>query len=514
MGNQLKKLGIGFGDEAFEFDKWIKENGFQSIKQVLIKHNLTTLENLISVDHATFDSLLMSENKISQSRMLKVSLIAAIQKLKNCARTQQVVERINNDVYSTDSITYRLHKLYNDNIVEVEKMYNFQDFHSPALSRADIIAKPMVLLVGSYSTGKTSLIQYLIGRDFPGMRIGPEPTTDAFYAIMHGEEEKLIHGWPLTIDTDKPFQTLGKLGAGFLDKFYCSEVPATLLKSVTFIDGPGIISGAKRRLGRNYDYAKVMEWFAYRSDRILIVINAHRVEMSDEFKASLEMIRSDGLAHKIQIVLNKADILSNQQLLRVYGAVMWGLSKVFKKAVTFKVYIGSFWDQQYWNKHSSEVFDDATIDLIDDIRGLPRIAARRKLVEVQDRIRKLKVHSCIIDYLRKENKRKGKANLFNNMKSKFIQLASDENLDVHDFPNPNKFQVLVSKHDVSKYLRFTKGWRTKLDNVSRVEIPRLMKEIPVLRTELMVYGYIREMEVVLKMNIPMDIWIEITVFCE
>ena len=53
-----------------------------------------------------------------------------------------------------------------------------------------------------------------------------------------------------------------------------------------------------------------------------------------------------------------------------------------------------------------------------------------------------------------------------------------------------------------------------MDNVSRIEIPKLMKEIPVLRTELMVCGYIRKMETELKLNIPMDIWIEITVFCE
>ena len=41
-------------------------------------------------------------------------------------------------------------------------------------------AKPQVLLVGQYSVGKTSFIRYLLGQDFPGQRIGPEPTTDRF----------------------------------------------------------------------------------------------------------------------------------------------------------------------------------------------------------------------------------------------------------------------------------------------------------------------------------------------
>ena len=41
-------------------------------------------------------------------------------------------------------------------------------------------AKPQVMLIGQYSVGKTSFIRYLLGRDFPGQRIGPEPTTDRF----------------------------------------------------------------------------------------------------------------------------------------------------------------------------------------------------------------------------------------------------------------------------------------------------------------------------------------------
>ena len=61
-------------------------------------------------------------------------------------------------------------------------------FHS---DDPDFDAKPMVLLVGQYSVGKTTFIRYLLERDFPGMRIGPEPTTDRFIAIMHGNEDSV-----------------------------------------------------------------------------------------------------------------------------------------------------------------------------------------------------------------------------------------------------------------------------------------------------------------------------------
>lgn len=36
------------------------------------------------------------------------------------------------------------------------------------LEDPDFDAKPMILLVGQYSTGKTTFIRYLLERDFPG----------------------------------------------------------------------------------------------------------------------------------------------------------------------------------------------------------------------------------------------------------------------------------------------------------------------------------------------------------
>ena len=57
----------------------------------------------------------------------------------------------------------------------------------------------MVLLVGPYSVGKTSFIKYILGRDFPGQRVGPEPTTDRFMSIMYGENDKIVPGNALTV---------------------------------------------------------------------------------------------------------------------------------------------------------------------------------------------------------------------------------------------------------------------------------------------------------------------------
>ena len=59
----------------------------------------------------------------------------------------------------------------------LEEAYKFGSFFSSLLTESDFEAKPSVLLLGQYSTGKTTFIKHLLGRDYPGIHIGPEPTT-------------------------------------------------------------------------------------------------------------------------------------------------------------------------------------------------------------------------------------------------------------------------------------------------------------------------------------------------
>ena len=240
-------------------------------------------------------------------------------------------------------------------------------------------------------------------RDFPGaaFRIGPEPTTDRFVVVMHGKEPRVTPGQTLAVQTDKPFTGLSNFGSAFLSKFQASSCDAKLLEEVTIIDTPGVLSGEKQRIDRGYSFVHVCEWFAARSDVILLLFDPHKLDISDEFKSVIASLR--GHDDKVRVVLNKADQVSAQQLMRVYGALMWSLGKVFNTPEVCKVYVGSFNDQPLNtenNQLGAELFEKEQSDLKRDLLDIPQRSCDRKVNEFVKRVRACVTHAKIMTHLR------------------------------------------------------------------------------------------------------------------
>ncbi|KAL3986155.1 Dynamin family protein [Acanthocheilonema viteae] len=380
-----------------------------------------------------------------------------------------------------ETVSDGLRKIYKQKLLPLEEYYRFHDFHSPALDDPDFDAKPMILLVGQYSTGKTTFIRYLLEEDFPGIRIGPEPTTDRFIAVMWGDDVGSIPGNALVVDSKKQFRALSRFGNAFLNRFQCSTLNNEVLKSVTIVDTPGILSGEKQRIDRGYDFTGVLEWFAERVDRIILLFDAHKLDISDEFKRCIEAL--SGNEDKIRIVLNKSDMVDHQQLMRVYGALMWSLGKVFKTPEVSRVYIGTFWDHPLHFDINRRLFQDEQHDLFADLQALPRNAALRKLNDLIKRARLAKVHAYIIAELRKQmpsmiGKEKKKKELIQNLDKIFEQLQREHTISAGDFPDINKMREHLPDYDFTKFNPIKPKLLDVVDGMLASDIARLMAQIP------------------------------------
>ncbi|CAE8607533.1 unnamed protein product, partial [Polarella glacialis] len=197
----------------------------------------------------------------------------------------------------------RLWQLYEEVVLPLEQKSFYDHFCAPPISMEEFEARPQVLLVGQYSTGKTSMVKWLTGTNSPHFDVRPQPSTDKFMAVVHGDEERLIHGNAATCLPQLPYQGLSRFGGSFLGSFQALVLPAKILRDITFIDTPGVLSGSKQRIGRDYEFAAISAWMADRADLVLLTFDAHKLDISDEFQEVMEVLRP--YADKVRCVLNK-----------------------------------------------------------------------------------------------------------------------------------------------------------------------------------------------------------------
>ncbi|VVB07764.1 unnamed protein product [Arabis nemorensis] len=376
-----------------------------------------------------------------------------------------------------------LKKLYNEKLKPLEVAYRFNDFASPVLTNSDFDAKPMVMLLGQYSTGKTTFIKHLLGCDYPGAHIGPEPTTDRFVVAMSGPDERTVPGNTMAVQADMPFNGLTSFGGAFLSKFECSQMPHPVLDQITIVDTPGVLSGEKQRMQRSYDFTGVISWFASKCDMILLLFDPHKLDISDEFKRVITSLR--GNEDKIRVVLNKADQVDTQQLMRVYGALMWSLGKVLNTPEVVRVYIGSFNDKPI-NEAAvgpigKELFEKEQSDLLADLMDIPKKACDRKINEFVKRARAAKINAYIMSHLKKEmpavmGKSKAQQRLMDNLQEEFGKVQREYHLPAGDFPSVEHFKEVLGGYSIDKFEKLKPKMIQAVDDMLGYDIPDLLKK--------------------------------------
>lgn len=410
----------------------------------------TTVQGSLSEAESslTSDSEAEQNMDISTTNKLPTKEISRSERRK---KLMDICDEELNESSESRAIVKALKNLYKEKLLPLEKKYKLHSLCLPtsgAIHDTEFDARPMVLLLGQYSTGKTSFIRHLLGGDFPGMHIGPEPTSDKFMALIHGHDSKIVKGNTLTVMPELPFFSLSRFGSKFLNHFNGSVTDSPLLKFMNLIDTPGILSGEKQRRSRQYPFSDTAKWFADRSDLILLLFDAHKLDISDEFKEVVETIRPHN-DDKIRCVLNKADSVEKDQLVRVYGSLMWSMGKLFSTPEVVRVYAGSFWDKPLMHNDFEGMFNADEDWLLNELMRLPSVSAERKVNALVKRIRLIKVHLCILSHLKKNmpsmiGRSSVRQKLLDNLEKVFETVSNRHGLPEGDMPNVTEFRQRLS----------------------------------------------------------------------
>ncbi len=206
---------------------------------------------------------------------------------------------------------------------------------------ANIKWLPQVLFIGGYSSGKSTLINELLGADIQGT--GQAPTDDSFTIITYDEsipdneynpdmpvkvtEER--DGKVLLNDPEFPFESLKKHGERFASHFRLKKVSSPLLKNLAIIDTPGMLDSISEQ-DRGYNYQEIIGNLAQNADLILVLFDPHKAGTVREVHTSLRVtLPARTFEDRIMFVLNRIDECSSlTDLLRVYGTLCWNLSQI------------------------------------------------------------------------------------------------------------------------------------------------------------------------------------------
>jgi len=298
---------------------------------------------------------------------------------------------------------------------------------------------------------------------------------------MKGPEKKVVQGHALVNHKGMAFRSLHKFGNSFLSKLQASMTPhSSILDGVCFVDTPGILSGQHTAADRGYDYPTVMSWFAERADRILVLFDAHKLDISDEFDNLLTLIRPH--SEKLRFIFNKADTLPPKELLRSYGSLMWGLGKSMYAPEAAKIFIGSYWDLPYNVLDWEETFEEDRKQLFEDLRKLPQQSATRKIGELTKRIKLVKAYALTVTELQDSlpllyGKEKKKAKLMENLESLYVKIQRQHDMPASDFPEAEELKKNLAIFPW-EFKKLSERDLKTLDRLIEVEIPLLVEILP------------------------------------
>ncbi|XP_071360766.1 sarcalumenin-like [Trachinotus anak] len=383
---------------------------------------------------------------------------------------------------------------YHTAIKPMEQAYKYNELRQHEVTDGEVTSKPMVLFLGPWSVGKSSMINYLLGLHGTSQELytGAEPTTSEYTVIMHGEKFRSIEGIVMAADSSRSFSPLEKFGQGFLERLVGIEMPHKLLERVTFVDTPGIIENRKQQ-ERGYPYNEVCQWFIDRADLIFLVFDPTKLDVGGELEMLFKQMK--GRESQIRLILNKADSLTNQDLMRVYGALFWSMAPLINVTEPPRVYVSSFWPLDYAADTSRELFMREEISLLEDLNQVIENQMENKIAFIRQHGIRVRIHALLVDrYLQTYYDKMG---WFSDPYEVFQDIVNDPdkyyifksilaktNVSKFDLPNKEAYQDFFGVNPVSSFKQLSShcSWSggcllEKIEKAISHELPALLSGV-------------------------------------
>ena len=188
--------------------------------------------------------------------------------------------------------------------------------------------KPCMVFLGNHSSGKSSIINWILGENVQDT--GLAPTDDGFTFIVYGEVSDDFHGQAALDRLPPEFSGLKAFGNMFVHGLRVKFRPIEFLKSVTFVDSPGMIDSAEKSAGRDYDFEGVVRTLAELCDMVFYLFDPDKPGTTGETVNIFARCLS-GVKFKLRILLNKCDGFSSMyDFARTYGTLCWNLAGVLE----------------------------------------------------------------------------------------------------------------------------------------------------------------------------------------
>jgi len=230
------------------------------------------------------------------------------------------------DEKAAKALIKKLDKLLRSRMAPIYKRYgvSMQDVLTP------LMWKPLVLVIGNYSSGKSTFINELL--DMPVQRTGQAPTDDCFTILTcpaEGESEEEVPGGTIVTDERLPFAPLMPFGEKLFAHLRLKKVKSPILENFAIIDTPGMLDSVTEK-DRGYDYLGVIGELARLADLIILMFDPHKAgTIIETYQAIRSTLPGSTGEDRVLYVLNRIDECDNvPDLVRSYGTLCWNLSQM------------------------------------------------------------------------------------------------------------------------------------------------------------------------------------------